>query len=409
MPLISLSAPAPSPSPATDTAVQDALADRGDWISSYWVAGAALALGVLLVVLAVRAMRRRRARRMQAAAAGTRAPRGPRSWPYWVAAVVALLLGLGIGVNAWVGYIDNVDGLWRQLGYTSGSAVVDPTGTATHEADATVATISTPLPTGKGASGTVTITAPAALDMPTPQAPTWVYTPPGYDPSGKILYPVIYLHHGSPGDSADWFSSGLPAVMDALITTGKLRPSIAVAADHNAKGTDESDCLNSDHGGSQVETYLEDVVVPWVDAHYPVAPGYQYTAVGGMSEGGYCAVDQGLNHLDIYGTILGLMPYDSPGTSQLTHPTDLDKHLVLKYVPTMQFPHPVAVFLAYGSEDSETKGQAKLISAALEARGQQVTVVVNPGQGHTWNEAITAVAPGLEFWEAAMTTFEKTS
>ncbi len=46
----------------------------------------------------------------------------------------------------------------------------------------------------------------------------YVYTPPGYDPTGKELYPVLYLLHGYSDDASAWAAVGRAhVILDNLI------------------------------------------------------------------------------------------------------------------------------------------------------------------------------------------------
>ena len=142
--------------------------------------------------------------------------------------------------------------------------------------------------------------------------------------------------------------------------------------------------------------------MPWVGANYRVADDYRYRAIGGMSSGGFCAMDQGLRHLDLYGTILAVMPYDEPDADQVRDPARRAQYNVTDYLKTMQFPQPVSVFMAYGSEDSEVQQPTHDMEAGLQARGQEVVVEVGEGQDHTWIEANLALPDALLFWEKSM-------
>jgi enterochelin esterase-like enzyme len=320
---------------------------------------------------------------------------------------VLALLAVAVGVNRWSGYLPNVASLRVHLGI--GEALPVPPE-QTPVPSATVATIADPPPTGAGTAGAVTIPVPADLHLdPTD---TWIYTPPGFDPSGATTYPLVVLIHGSPGGSADWFGAGLPAVMDSLITSGTVRPMIVVAPDVNARGATESACLDSTRGGSQVETYLTDVVVPWVEQHYPVASDRAYRAVGGMSSGAYCALDQGLRHSAGTGTILAIMPYDTPGdgaVTELSTAEQIAEHSPRDYLGTIPLTTPTAVFLDRGSEEGDRRvvESATRLAAALEARGQPVELRVEPGQGHTWAAAMVALPYAMEFFERQMAAADR--
>ena len=57
----------------------------------------------------------------------------------------------------------------------------------------------------------------------------YVYTPPGYDPGGKKLYPVLYLLHGFSDDASGWTAVGRAnVILDNLIAAGKAKPMLIV-------------------------------------------------------------------------------------------------------------------------------------------------------------------------------------
>lgn len=57
----------------------------------------------------------------------------------------------------------------------------------------------------------------------------YVYTPPGYDPQAKTLYPVLYLLHGYSDGADAWTAVGRAnVILDNLIAEGKAKPMIVV-------------------------------------------------------------------------------------------------------------------------------------------------------------------------------------
>ena len=81
--------------------------------------------------------------------------------------------------------------------------------------------------------------------------------------------------HGSPGEGGDWFAAGnVPDTMDVLLEHHLVEPMIVVGMDVNGTGpsAEDTECLDSTTGGSQVETYISDTVIPWVDAPTARAP-----------------------------------------------------------------------------------------------------------------------------------------
>lgn len=368
-----------------------------DILSSWTTAGVLGLVAVAMIVLST--VRRRRG-------PSGRRPHRVRAWSLRAGALVSALVAVAIGVNAYVGYVPDVEALRLRLGLGSDRpVVVQPTATVTEPPGVPVAKITQTPPTGVGAVGEVHITAPAEMRMPADDA--WVYTPPGFDSSGAVLYPTMYLLHGAPGSSADWTTSGAPAVFDELITSGTIRPMIVISPDVNAEGTIESSCLDSTKGGSQVESYLTGVVVPWVDTHYPVALDRVHRAIGGMSSGAFCALDQGLRHQDLYGTILGIMPYGEPGGGgevQLSTPQQVAEHTPNSYVDTIPLTKPLGVFLDYGSQEEtdEVGTTARHLAERLKARGVNVLLRSEPNQNHTWTMTMMALPYGVQFFEQQM-------
>lgn len=368
-----------------------------DAVASWWTVAVLLVVAGLLVWLAVRAgLTARRARR--AGATGHRA----RAWVLGAGATVVLAGALAVGANTWSGYLPTWRAVAMHLGWSPTLTMPDAPSSMP---GAAVATVTTPPPSGEGRYGTVRV--PVPPDLHVAESDTWVYLPPGFDPSGATLYPVVVLVHGSPGQSADWFGAGLPQVLDRLITTGAVRPMIAVSPDVNVPGASESACLDSTRGGAQVESYLQDVLRPWLQAHLPVAVDRRYQAFGGMSSGAYCALDQGLRHSATYGTILAIMPYGTPGAgadTELTTAAQVEAHSPSVYVGTVRLVSPTAVFLAYGSQepDAEVPATASLLDRVLRQRGQPVELQVLDGYGHTWATAMAALPAALTFFERQM-------
>jgi enterochelin esterase-like enzyme len=366
-------APAAPTAPVPDTAqtlpagVERALHDQSQWLGSWWTVAA---LGVVAACLLVAVVVRRR--------------RGRRSWPAAVAGVLALASAAAAGVNAYAGYVPSLAAARVVLaGHGVGGLGGQATGTET-----------------TGALTPVHVPVPPALRMP--EATTWVYTPPGYDPA-TTRYPVVYLVHGEPGTSSDWVAGGDAAhTMDVLVDAGLVPPMILVSPEVNGLTERDTECLDSTRGGPQVETYLLDVLVPWVDAHLATIPDPGHRVLGGMSAGAYCAVDQGLRHQDVFHTILAIMPYLDPGEGgrdMLSTRAELAAHDVAEYLPDLALPRPVPVFVDVPGGDlrSEEAAQAATLVQLLAARGEPVDYRAEPHQHHTWTMARTALPYALVF------------
>jgi enterochelin esterase-like enzyme len=133
-----------------------------------------------------------------------------------------------------------------------------------------------------------------------------VYLPPGYDPARR--YPVIYLLHGMRGSPSSFYASlKLATVADELISTGRTLPFIAVMP---VAGP----VVNPDSGewAGVWEDFVVSDVVPWVDAHLPTIATPGARALEGLCAGGFGAVDIGLRHPGIFGTLGSWEGYFAP-------------------------------------------------------------------------------------------------
>lgn len=132
-----------------------------------------------------------------------------------------------------------------------------------------------------------------------------VYLPPGFDPSRR--YPVLYLLHGMEGDPSSIFRGmQLPQLADEQIAAGA-PPFIAVMP--VAGPTVDP---NSGEWAGVWESYLVRDVVPWVDSNLPTVPTAAARALEGVCAGGFGAVDIGLRHPGLFGTLGSFDGYFAP-------------------------------------------------------------------------------------------------
>jgi enterochelin esterase-like enzyme len=307
-------------------------------------------------------------------------------WPGWAARAtgcLAVLLLAGsagaLGVNSYVGYFPSVGSV---AGYLTGG----------HDG-------------GLGGSGGGTAAGghfPSRVVADRLSAPRlgvrpgrlYVYLPPGYDDPANAgrRYPVVYLLHGYPGRAADWFTAGQAGTaMDLLVSRHLVPPMILASPDAAAgRGLYDSECLNA-VGGPAEDTFLTGTVVSWVDGHYRTIRDRSARAIGGMSSGGYCALNLGLRHTDRFSVILAMQPYGDPGRAGYAH-LDWRRPLMAAntpsgYIRTMRFLHRMAVMLDAPQDDPGGVAAARTLGLALAERGQQVAFRVEDGQSHTWHEA----------------------
>jgi Putative esterase len=364
-----------------------AVADRDGWLEDWRLAAALLALAAALAigwtVVAVRAHR-----------AGRR-PRHPvlrRAGLGGLTAVVTLA-GVAAAVNSYAGYAPDVPSLVRQapglIGIRdTGGGRVDTSGLA------------------DGSRYGPRLTSLVLSDPADwiPPGRTWVYLPAGYtDPANAHhKYPVVYLIHGWFGSSYDWFGGGRAAQIAALLQReGLIRPMILVAPDATGGTVRDTECLDSTTGGPRIETFQTRTVVRVIDARFRTIAGRADRAIGGLSAGGYCALNLGLRHQAEYGAILAMEPYGGPGGSAIRFMLGGNQALGRQnspsdYLRTLPLRYRQAVFLGAASND-ETRGDARLFGSILARRGDYVTVSTLTHYGHTWREGRAELPYALRF------------
>ncbi len=137
----------------------------------------------------------------------------------------------------------------------------------------------------------------------------YVYTPPGYDPSAKKLYPVLYLLHGYSDDARAWTEVGRAhVVLDNLIAQGKAKPMLVVmplgygALEYVARGGTRDPGLRQ-RSFDRFRDALFTEMLPEVEKTYRVAKDRSARAIAGLSMGGAQSLYFGLNAPDRFAWI----------------------------------------------------------------------------------------------------------
>ncbi|HEX3781020.1 MAG TPA: alpha/beta hydrolase-fold protein [Pseudonocardiaceae bacterium] len=327
--------------------------------------------------------------------------------------IVGALLGLAgaFWLNNYVGYVrtthDLAQLLQRSTGYTeaAGDGLADITAAQDDYVNAAAAALANAKNAGKATPGSVADNTPQVLQVPiadpargVPIGKANVMLPPGYyDPANAhTRYPVVYLLHGYPeGSPDDWFTSGDALnTMEALLADHVVQPMIVVAPDMTAEQSSiDWECLNIP-GGPQLEDYLVDTVVPTIDHQFRTLADRQHRSLGGMSGGGFCTLNIGLQHLSTFSSLLISLPYDDLGDSAgilAGHPNLVIANDPRLYIPKMAFPQPISVLIAAGESAPTDVATAHRLTNALLARNQHVALVLQPGMTHTWRAARAAL------------------
>ncbi len=134
-----------------------------------------------------------------------------------------------------------------------------------------------------------------------------IYTPPGYDASGRTKYPTLYLLHGANADESAWTKLGhVNHILDNLLAEKKIKPFIVVMPfGYGAPpGTELFDGSFDSIAAAFGKDLLGDVI-PYVEARFPVYKDRDHRALAGLSMGGVESLTIGLNHLDLFSYVGG--------------------------------------------------------------------------------------------------------
>jgi enterochelin esterase-like enzyme len=225
----------------------------------------------------------------------------------------------------------------------------------------------------------------------------YVYTPPGYDPAAKTLYPVLYLLHGYSDNASGWSAVGRAnIILDNLISQKKSKPMLIVmplgygapeivqptpvfAAPFSNKELRERNFTN-------FRSALIDEVIPQVEKNYRADRNREARAIAGLSMGGAESLLTGLNRPDKFSYVGA---FSSGGLSD-DFPTDFPQ------ISSAINSQLHLLWIACGTEDRLITLNRKLVEY-LKGKQIQVTPIETPGM-HTWmvwRRNVTAFAPLL--------------
>jgi enterochelin esterase-like enzyme len=223
----------------------------------------------------------------------------------------------------------------------------------------------------------------------------YVYTPPGYDPKAKTLYPVLYLLHGFSDDARAWTAVGRAnLILDSLIADGKAKPMIvAMPLGYGApeivrrtRGGPFDDSALRDKNFTKFREVLVDEVIPMIERLYKAAPDRGSRAIAGLSMGGAESLLTGLNRLDKFAWI-GAFSTGGLGGDFATDFPQLSATANAKLR---------LLWIACGRDD-HLIGLNRNLMSWLQANGIELTRVETPGMHAwmVWRRNLIAFAPLL--------------
>lgn len=214
-----------------------------------------------------------------------------------------------------------------------------------------------------------------------------VYTPVGYETSGK-RYPVFYLLHGMGGDEEAWIALGRTSqILDNLIAQGKAKPMIVVMTNGNASqeaAPGESSLgmvtptmqLPQTMEGSFEKAFPD--VVKFIDKNYRTIKNKQNRAIAGLSMGGFHSLHISKQYPDLFNYI-GLFSAAILPNKEVKSPVydDLEGKLKIQFSKK-----PALYWIAIGNQDFLYKANEDY-RKLLDEKGYKYTYY-ETGEGHIW-------------------------
>ena len=223
-----------------------------------------------------------------------------------------------------------------------------------------------------------------------------VYTPAGYETSGK-RYPVFYLLHGMGGDENAWSELGRTAqILDNLIAQGKAKPMIVVMTNGNAAleaapgFAAPSMNLPKTMEGS-FETAFPDVV-KFIDKTYRTQANKKGRAIAGLSMGGFHSMHISKQYPDMFDYV-GLFSAAIMPNKDVKSPIYDNLEAKLK---TQFAKKPALYYIAIGDKDFLFQANNDY-RKMLDEKGYKYEYY-ETGEGHIWKNwriYLTEFAPKI--------------
>jgi len=205
-----------------------------------------------------------------------------------------------------------------------------------------------------------------------------VCLPPGYAQNLQQHYPVIFLLHGGHGKPSDWFEKAAAlSTIEKLYTTEKLPPSIIITPDGNDKRGSSPffDPQYIDGKNGLVSTAIGDELVKLIQNRYRTLPTPTFWAMGGLSSGGWGALNIGLHHLNHFSILFSHSGYFSDQSGAENSPI-----LYIQQLPPKARSH-LRVYLDAGEQDGKYLEATQRFAAVLKQLKVEHVFYTFPG-GH---------------------------
>ena len=200
-----------------------------------------------------------------------------------------------------------------------------------------------------------------------------VILPPGYAKHPKQHYPVIFLLHGGHDDARAWEEKiRASSVLHTLYQSKQLPPAIIITPDGNDnRGSSPLwDPQYYDGPNGNVSTMIGSELVQVVKSRYRTVATPQAWAIGGLSSGGWGAVNIGLQHLNSFNVLFSHGGYFTSDNGEPAYPGDpaISPDYSVQQLP-VQERQQLHVYLDVGQSDSKLLESTQRFHNTLDSLG----------------------------------------
>jgi enterochelin esterase-like enzyme len=205
-----------------------------------------------------------------------------------------------------------------------------------------------------------------------------VILPPDYAQHPQQRYPVIILLHGGHDDARAYADKyAIASVLHELYASGKLPPSIVITPDCNDKrGSSplfDPQYFDGEHG--KLGTLIGSELVQVIRSRYRTLASPRFWAIGGLSSGGWGALNIGLRHLDRFNVFFSHSGYFTDHSGAQNSPQSFAHQ-----IPKAARSH-LRIYLDAGRNDTEFVASTQQFHQTLNSLGISNVFYLFPG-GH---------------------------
>jgi S-formylglutathione hydrolase FrmB len=218
---------------------------------------------------------------------------------------------------------------------------------------------------------------------------TYVYLPPGYLSHPQRRYPVLYLLHGFPGRPLAFITTvQLGVLEDSLAARHRAQPLILVMPFGSTGTFSDKEWADGSTPGNDWGTFVTRDLVHYVDTHYRADPARVARGIGGLSEGGYGAINLALQHPGEFSLVESWSGYEKPDPLRSIFGSKLQ--LLARNDPLLRLPLVAPTLRKLGTYFWIYSGTEDRYRAQNRAFARELTTLHVPNRffasfgGHNW-------------------------